>query len=103
MRTLLNDTAHFQCICRNCQSQSWEVNNVDANFDVNEGKGIKTYIPVTQENGDKLYSLTIPATEELNNSNITCTIYKNPVKLTSDYAYLQIQGIVYIKLLIIHD
>ena len=92
VHTILNKTAYFQCICKDCVGQFWELNEGSPSNAQNKAKGVDADGPYFLSNGDKLYNLSMPALNELNNSNITCYIYKGATTLPSGLVHLYIQG-----------
>ena len=87
----LGSTAEFTCICHYCLAQSWRVNDLAANHQDNLDKGIIPSAPFYFPNGSKIYTLSMPATVQLNESAIECVVYNGSYS-KSPMVLLLIQG-----------
>lgn len=82
----------FYCICHHCVGQYWKVNDISASFQVNHNKGVIPDGPDVFSNGSKLYSLSMPASVELNTSTVQCIIYNGTLYPKSEIVQLLVQG-----------
>ncbi|XP_019850862.1 PREDICTED: uncharacterized protein LOC109581296 [Amphimedon queenslandica] len=87
----LGSTAEFNCTCHYCVGQFWLVNGVSANYQVNYNKGVRS--TMSSNNGNnRSYTLTMPASVQLNGSTIECVAYNESSQSTSA-AKLLVQGL----------
>ena len=86
-------TAEFTCICHYCTGQYWLVNSISANHRLNYDKGVRHFESTPFFNGSKLYTVTMPASVQLNQSTVQCVVYNgsNP-RIKSSAAKLLVQG-----------
>ena len=89
----LSLTAEFTCICHYCTGQYWLVNNISANYKLNYDKGVRNFESTLFSNGSELYTVTMPASVQLNESTVQCVVYNgsNP-RIKSSAAKLLVQG-----------
>ena len=89
----LSLTAEFTCICHYCTGQYWLVNSISANHRLNYDKGVRHFESTPFFNGSKLYTVTMPASVQLNQSTVQCVVYigSNP-HIESSVVTLLVQG-----------
>ena len=88
----LGSTVEFTCICHYCSAQSWRVNDLAANHQDNLDKGIIPSAPFYFPNASKIYTLSMPATVQLNGSAIECVVHNGSYS-KSPTVPLLVQGI----------
>ena len=88
----LNTSADFTCVCMDCYGQYWTLNEVPASYNINQDNGVTTAGPVTLSDGSKQYSMTVPAIEFFNNTDVVCVITRLDHTIPSAAALMIIQG-----------